>query len=178
MKPILLSLILFFLSGPFQESIYDFNITSLEGENISLGSARGKKIMIVVLPVNETTGNTIFLAQLDSISRAHGENAVLIAVPSYEEGFSNDIRNNVKEWYESFLNERVIITQGYHTHKSSGAEQDGLLSWLTHKDKNGHFDNEVSGTGQKYFINESGELYAVYGPEVPLNSKAIQRIFQ
>jgi hypothetical protein len=39
-----------------------------------------------------------------------------------------------------------------------------------------HFDIDVKGSGQKFFVSENGELYGVFGPEVNLSAKLLNRM--
>jgi hypothetical protein len=63
------------------------------------------------------------------------------------------------------------------THKNS-AEQHSFFAWLTHADANEHFDQDISGTGQTFFINEGGVLYAVFGAESRWSNKILSIVLQ
>ncbi len=45
--------------------------------------------------------------------------------------------------------------------KDAKGRQHPLLAWLTDKDQNRHFDQDIETTDKLFFINESGVLYAV-----------------
>jgi hypothetical protein len=49
------------------------------------------------------------------------------------------------------------------------------MKWLTNKNENGHFDLDVRGPGQKFFVNEQGKLYSVLG-QMSLSSPFINKI--
>ena len=172
-KTFLLSTAFSWLSG-----LYNIEITTLDGENKSLKTLEGKKMMIVVLPVAKTAKDTLFLQNLEAFSKSVKDQLSVIGVPSIEDGFEKENTITLKKWYKSVLGDQVIITNGMHTRKASGSKQHPLFAWLTSKELNIHFDYEVNGPGQKYFINEKGELYAVYGPEVPVNGKSVRRMLQ
>ena len=72
----------------------------------------------------------------------------------------------------------IIIAQAMFTHISSGEQQSELFQWLTQAEKNGHFEEEVKGAGEMYFINEQGDLYGVFGPEAMWSNKILNRMMQ
>ena len=63
-----------------------------------------------------------------------------------------------------------------HVSKTAGTSQASLFQWLTHKEENRHFDQDVAGTGYKFFVDETGRLYAVLGPGIRLSSPVINKI--
>jgi len=150
-----------FIAIPFAlyfNGIYDYSFTTIEGNTKNLSDYRQKKIVIVTLPINETTETTRYLQRLDSLSRAHSAQIVMIAVPSYEDGYTASNKNALENWYRSKVGSQVIIAQGIYTRKAS-TEQNQIFKWLTDKNLNTHFDIDVSGYGHQFFISETGELY-------------------
>ena len=139
-------------------SIYDYSFTTIEGDTKTLGNYRQKKIVIITLPINETTETTRYLQRLDSLSKAHSSQLIMIGVPSFEDGYSASKKNTLKSWYRSKIGSQVIIAQGMYTRKVSGG-QNQIFKWLTDKDLNTHFDIDVNGYGHQFFISETGELY-------------------
>jgi len=119
------------------------------------------------------------LQRLDSIHNANQTQLKIIAVASYEDGFTDDtIAVDLLPWYQSLLDTEIVLTQGMHTHKSSGTEQHALFVWLTNAGQNGHFEEEAGSPGQMYFINELGELYGVFGPGTKWSNKVLNRMLQ
>jgi hypothetical protein len=47
---------------------------------------------------------------------------------------------------------------------------------LTHADQNGHFDNDATGSREKFFINEKGELYGTVSANGELNNELMDRM--
>jgi glutathione peroxidase-family protein len=160
-----------------QTSIYSIEVSNLNGTDQSLNAFRNKKILVVLLPTSETTAASHFLQQLDSLSKAQAGKLAVIAIPSYEDGFTQAAEPGLQQWYNQYLSNQVLITRGMYSRKSSPG-QHPLLQWLTHQGSNGHFDEEAGGAGQVYLVNETGELMAVLSPGISLSGKTISRLLQ
>jgi len=143
-------------------NFYSYSLTTSEGKDISLDQYQGKKVVVVVLPVSKTTQDSLLLIAMDSL--ATFDPITIIGIPSYEDGFQDDSLESLTTWYRSLAGDSVVITQGMNTRKTSPYQSD-LFAWLTSKDLNGHFDQDVMGAGTKYLINETGELYGVGSSE-------------
>jgi glutathione peroxidase len=162
----------------FNSSLYSIHIKTLSGVDKSMQDYSGKKIMIVILPSNKNTEDTFFLKSIDSVSKIYSTSLSVIAVISLDDGFYNDNAEGLKNFYRSFLDPQITITSPLHTRKGSEDKQHELFSWLTHKEKNVHFDMDVSGANEKFFINERGELYGVIAPNIKLTDRIMQRMMQ
>jgi glutathione peroxidase len=168
-----------FLGGAlWYSSIYTIHITTINGQDKSMEDFRGKKILVVVLPVTRTATDSAFLKTIDSVSRNYSQKLSVIGVLSFEDGFQTSDLNSLQIYYHSLLGNQVILTQGMYTRKESGKKQHELFFWLTHSGENTHFDIDVSGIGQKFFVNEQGELYGVAAPEGKLSNNVMQRMIQ
>lgn len=165
-------LVIFGVKGNAQ-AFYDLNVTSHDKKTVVLNSLKAKKIMIIILGDDSTAAPLI--RQLIAFEARNKDAINIIGVLSYEDGyqgkdkalFSTEVRKSLSS---------VIFTKGSFTRK--GPNQSALIRWLTNKEENKHFAQEVKGVGQKFFIDESGKLYAVLGPDVALDSKMIERVIQ
>ncbi len=166
-----LSLLLYsslLISTACLESIYTFSVTSIEGDNKPLSMYTEKKILIITLPTIQNSSNDSLLHSIDSLGIANLESLVIIAVPSYEDGFTLANKNDLKLWYRSILNPTIVVTDGMYTRKTSGTQQAPLFRWLTDKDKNGHFNQDVTGPRNKFFVWVNGDLSSVLGEQTRL----------
>jgi len=50
------------------------------------------------------------------------------------------------------------------------------MQWFTHKEQNRHTDFDITGAGWKFFVDETGDLYATMGPQSSLSAPVVQRI--
>jgi glutathione peroxidase len=175
-KPYFLILSAFLLTGFTIPGIYEYSFNSIEGNDIYLNNYRNKKIVISTLPAVQTTENNNYLLRLDSLSRANPA-IIMIGIPSYEDGYTQQNAAALKNWYRSKLGNQFIIGRGMHTRKISSG-QHSIFKWLTKKEWNQHFDNDVEGAGEQFFINENGELYGVLDPEVRWSNIIFNRLVQ
>jgi len=152
------------------DDIYNVAVKSLDGNNIDLNQYKGKKILFVVLPLSaeDTTINVKQLAQLQDKYRG---TLVVVGVPSIEAGFKTHNADKVKMLYKEA---HILVTKGMNVKK--GGQQAALFQWLTSKEQNGHFDQDVQGVGSKFFVDEGGELYAVMGPILTLTNPLMDKI--
>lgn len=157
-------------------NIYQYSVPLIQGGNLSLSAYTGKKIMMVVLPLEQNASSDSMLFSLDTLAAAHYNNLQVIAVPAYEDGYSNSQKENLRQWYRSKLDNRIIITDGLYTRKTSGNQQHDLYKWLTQVGMNNHFDLDTEGPGQSYFVNTQGELYAVLRPQTKMWSRTITKV--
>ena len=171
---IALFMVMSFMSN---DTVYKYSITASDGEETSLAKFSGKLMLIVILPATHTATDSLFLLQIDSLGKEYKDSLVIIGVPSYEDGFEDDSLLSLTTWYKSLAGDSIIITQGNNTRKSSPYQSE-LFQWLTNKDLNGHFDDDVSGASVKYFINRSGNLFAVLGEEVSLINETVETILK
>lgn len=157
------------------DGFYSFSVTTLDGQTVSMSTLQGKKAMLVVLPVTSTTSDSLYLSTLDSLSRAYESQVTMIGFPSFEDGYSADSLSSLTIWYRSIIGNQFVISRGIYTRKAS-AGQDSIFAWLTHASSNGHFDQDVDGPGQTYFINENGQLYTMIAPGIPLTNRIMQKL--
>ncbi len=156
--------------------VYDIHITTIEGADKSMSDFQGKKLLIIVLPVTQNVNDVHYLQAVDSLSRKYANNVTVIGVPSYEYGFNTNSLSNLRSYYRGIIGQQVILTQGLYVNKSSGKMQHKLFAWLTNVNQNTHFNEDVKGVGQKFFIDENGELYGYYGPEAGLNDNLLKKM--
>jgi len=149
----------------FEKDVYTIHFRTIDDEERWMEEFRGKKIMIVILPVTQTARNTAFLRSIVKASENYGDKISIIGVPSFEEGYRIDASNEVAYYHRMTMGRAITIVKGMYTKKASGNRQHSLFFCLTHADQNGHFDGDATGIGEKFFINEKGELYGIVSAE-------------
>lgn len=165
-----------FFSSVIPDGIFNVAIKTIEGKDIALNNYAGKKIVVVILPSTQTDADISFLKGLDSLSKANS-NTVFLGICSYEDGFTEEAKTDLNNYYRVYMGNQVVISAGMYTRKNA-ANQHPLFSWLTDKNKNIHFNEDAAGPGQKFFITENGELKAIYGSAMPLSSSRIAHILE
>lgn len=156
-------------------TVYSYSVPKIEGGVQQLSTYQGKKILIVTLPVSRNASADSLLFSLDTLASARVTSLKVIAVPSYEDGFTNAQRAQLKQWYRSKLSSSILITDGLYTRSSSGNQQHPLFKWLTKLAENEAFDVDISSPGCKFFTNSSGRLYGVLKERSKMWGNAVQK---
>jgi glutathione peroxidase len=155
------------------ESIHQFKVKDINGNEFDFASLKGKKVLIV------NTASKCGLApqfeQLQTLySEFEKENFVVVAFPS--NSFDQEPANNEeiaticsKDYGVTFPVMDKISVKGDDKHE--------LYQFLTQKSKNGLEDNDVKWNFQKYLINEEGRLDKVLVPQIlPIDQDIIDWI--
>jgi glutathione peroxidase len=172
------SCILLLVAAGWLTDIYSFSVPKIEGGNVTLSAYKGKKILVITLPIQQSSAVDSLLTSLDSLATVHAGALAIIAVPAIEDGYTSAKENTLKQWYRSKLGNKIVLTQGLYTRRTSGAQQHPLFAWLTQQTQNTHFDIDVTGPGAKYFAKSNGELYGVLIPQTRIGSTAVNILLQ
>ena len=171
MKKYLIILIAFFISvNLFSQNYFQLSFKKLNGDTENVNDYGGKKTMYIILPLNQ---NDPGFSQLQAFKTRYLDTIRVVGILSLEDGFKASSANSIQAMYS---NMGIIISEGMKTKKSSGANQSALMKWLTDKTQNSHFDMDAGGIGHKFFVNESGRLFAVLPGQASLNTPVIDRI--
>lgn len=170
--------ILLFSSVLLAGSIYDYSFTKIEGGTQNMTTFQGKRILIVTLPIQQNASADSMLYALDTLAAAHTSNLSVIGVPAYEDGYTTAQQSQLQQWYRSKLGTYITISTGLYTRKTSGAQQHGLFKWLTTDTLNNAFNMDVTGPGQKFFVNSTGGLFGVLAPQSKMWGASVQRTLQ
>jgi glutathione peroxidase len=155
---------------PVSGSIYDFEMTLLNGKKISLDQFRGRKLLVV-----NTASKCAFTRQYEDLQKLHETHHNKVAVLGFpsndflwqEPGTSKDIAEfcSVNYGVTFPMFEKISVT---------GRNKHPLFQWLDAK--SGH---APGWNFCKYLISESGEVMDFFLPKVkPLDLKIVNRILQ
>jgi glutathione peroxidase-family protein len=134
-------------------SFYDISFQSLDGSLIKTSSYQGKKVIIGVVSAN--AAGIRLVKYLDSIQKAD-PSMQAIAIPTGE--FDGSVKT--QDLRDLKKNISILISQPLTVRKTNSA-QHPLFAWLTKSSENNHFNKDVSGEGQLFFISAKGTLYGV-----------------
>lgn len=150
--------------GPSQ-TVYQFTMNSIEGKPVPLKKYEGK-VMIVVNTASKC-GFTPQYADLEKFYKEYnGKGVAVLGFPAnnfmhQEPGTSEDIK--------SFCEKNYGVTfDMFEKIEVKGKEINPLYDFLTHKDKNGSVDSDVSWNFQKFVINKKGEVVASFSPKTSI----------
>lgn len=171
MKSTLLCSILFGLimtANAQSESIYAHSFTDIDGNEVSLSTFEGKKILFV--NVASECGFTGQYSELEELHKAYGEKVVLIGFPcdqfgGQEPGSEAEIKTFCEKNYGvTFLMTSKIEVKGEGQHP--------IYKWLTSKELNGKENSDVSWNFEKYLVDEKGNLVDHFkSPVKPMSDK-------
>jgi glutathione peroxidase len=154
------------------EEIYNVPLKNIDGSAIDLSAHKGRKMLIMVLPGSEEDGK-MTISKLTSFASKHSS-LIVIGVPATEWGYRDTSKSQLKNLYKN-LPPNFLLVEGMRVQKE-GAAQSPIFQWLTDKNKNGLYDRDVPGVGEKFFIDEQGKLYGVLGASLDLDSPIMERI--
>lgn len=157
-------------------SIYQFTVEDISGEDFALSDLKGKKVMIV--NTASKCGLTPQYEQLESLYDTYkNQNFVIVGFPAnnfgnQEPGSNEEIAEFCQANYGvSFPMMSKISVKGEDMHP--------LYQFLTQKDKNGFEDSEVAWNFQKYLIDSNGHLAKVISPRtLPTDESVVNWIEQ
>ena len=165
---------IFSQNNSMEESLYDFTVKDIYGEDFEFSDLKGKKIMIV--NTASKCGLTPQYKGLENLySKYKNDNFIIIGFPA----------NNFL-WQEPGSNEKIatFCEQNYGVSfpmmskiSVRGSSMHPIYKFLTDKSKNGVISSSVSWNFQKYLINEDGTIHKVISPRTkPEDQKIIDWI--
>lgn len=157
-----------------QQTIYDFKVKDLYGEEFDFSTLKGKKVMIV--NTASECGLTPQYKDLEALYKEYkDDNFVIIGFPANNFGGQEPGSN---EEIAAFCEKNFGVTFPMMSKISvKGDDMAPIYQYLTKKEKNGVQDSEVEWNFQKYLINENGRLEKVIGPRtLPTDTEIINWI--
>lgn len=174
MKKILLFLSILTCSfSVFEKNIYTLHFKSLDKGEIDMSSYKGRKILIVAFDAGNPDRKQ--LRSLDTLYRQIATYLAVIAVPADDFNTAMSPSSLIKLLRDS-LGLSYPITEISKARKDKGNLQHDLLQWLTSKDNNQHFDDDIAEQGQMYVVSETGILYASFKKNVTPAGKVLKEV--
>lgn len=154
-----------------QQTIYQFKVKDLYGNDFDFATLKGKKIMIV--NTASECGLTPQYEQLQSLYEEFGgDNFVIVGFPAnnfgnQEPGTNAEIATFCQANFGvSFpMMEKISV---------KGDDIAPIYQFLTDKKKNGFADSAVEWNFQKYLIDEKGHVVQVINPRILPNDPEIK----
>lgn len=151
-------------------TIYQFTVTDISGNEFDFSDLKGKKIMIV--NTASECGLTPQYEQLEAIYQEFKENNfVIVGFPANNFGAQEPGSN---QQIAAFCKKNYGVTFPMMSKISvKGDDMHEVYQFLTQKSKNGVLDSEVQWNFQKYLIDEQGNLVKMIDPRVLPNDSSI-----
>ena len=157
-----------------QTSFYDLKAKTIDGQDFSFASLKGKKVMIV--NTASKCGYTPQYKDLEAVYKQYAsKNFVIIGFPANNFGSQEPGTNQeIKE----FCTQNFGVSFPMMSKISvKGDDINPVYQWLTKKSLNGVLDSEVAWNFQKYLIDEQGHLVLmVLSKEKPDSERIINWI--
>lgn len=141
----------------------NLSIRMNSGKEISIGSLKGKKLMIV-----NTASNCGYTAQYEGLQKLYEQFQDRLEIIGFP---SNDFKEQEKgtdEEIASFckVNYGVTFPLAKKSSVLKGMGQEELYKWLTSREQNGWNEQEPTWNFSKYLIDEQGVLTHYFDPSV------------
>ena len=159
------------LSAPLSgaHSIYDFTMKNIDGKDVSLGSYRGKVLLVV--NVASKCGNTPQYAELETLyEKYRNKGFVILGFPAnnflgQEPGTDGEIK--------SFCTINYGVTFDLFSKISvKGKDQHPFYAYLTSAEANPETEGGVTWNFQKYLVGRDGKVLAKFAPKTkPLSDE-------
>ena len=150
-----------YAQNTMENSLHQFTVESLAGDNFSFSDLKGKKVLVV--NTASKCGLTPQYKELQSLFETYEDKGfVIVGFPannfmSQEPGSNEEIATFCERNYGvTFPMMAKIDVKGKDIHP--------LYAFLTQKEKNGVMDSKVTWNFQKYLVNEAGVVEKVIAP--------------
>ncbi len=160
-----------FLVGSTQD-FYAHKVPMLQGDTLDCTKLKGIKVLVMAgVPAGADSSYEAFKA-----FAASNPGLVILGLLQ-QAGNSSSLAFNkqIASLYEGTSIKLVLPSE---LSKAGRGAQLPLVQWLTHKELNRHFDRDANEAGTRFFIDETGRLYAVIGPQAPWGSPVMNKILE
>lgn len=174
MKTLIIACVALLFATSSTNTIYDFKVTDIDGNDFNLNTLQGKKVMIV-----NTASKCGLIPQYEELEKLYEtykeKNFTIIAFPS------NDFMSQepgTDEEIKDFCSKNYGVTFPVMSKiKVKGKNMHPLYKYLTTKSLNGLSDNSVKWNFQKYLIGTDGKLEMVIAPTTkPMDQEIVDWI--
>lgn len=157
-------------TGSGKNSIYEFTLKTLDGQDLSLSRFKGKKMLIV--NVASECGYTPQYKSLQALHEKYGNKVEVIGFPA--NNFGGQEPGNSTE-IKSFCTKNYGVTfQMMEKISVKGSDMHPLYKYLSTKEENGSCDEAPKWNFSKYLIDENGKVIKFFGSKVdPLSEEII-----
>jgi hypothetical protein len=138
------------------------SFTDMNNQTVQTDTFQNRKIMVMLLPAQPDTS---LLGQLTRFASRHAGQIRVLALVDISS--ATPMPDSSGLIYQSLSTAGIIVSKGIPSIPQNAGRTDALLYWMTGKSRDRR--GEAGAPGRKYFIGESGQLYAVLGPETSLD---------
>jgi glutathione peroxidase len=151
------------------QGFYTYKLPLLGGDTLDCNKLRGQKVMILAgLPAQ---ADSQYYA-VKNFAAAHADLKIIGLIQG--DGTAASLANAKKAagLYEGIT---IVLAMPGKLGRTYGTQQLPLAQWLTRKEQNLHFERDAE-AGTRFFVDETGRLYAVIGAQTPWQSPIFDKI--
>lgn len=153
-----------------KDSVYDFTVEDIDGNEVSLKDYEGKVLLIV--NVASKCGLTPQYEDLQATYEKYADEGLVILGFPANNFMAQEPGSNEK--IKSFCSEKYDVTFPMFSKISvKGKDQAPLYSYLTNKEENGVMDAPVKWNFQKFLIDREGNLVEMIEPSKRITEKDV-----
>ncbi|WMX16158.1 MULTISPECIES: glutathione peroxidase [unclassified Aureispira] len=169
--PLALSILLM-SNSPKSESVYDFEVHDIIGNEVSMSRYKGKVLLIV--NVASKCGFTNQYKDLQALYEEYqDDDFVVLGFPA--NNFMNQ-EPGTNEEINRFCTSKFGVTFPMFSKISvKGKEMHPLYEYLTNKKKNGRAQDPVRWNFQKFLVGRNGKVIRSFRPAERVNDKLIKK---
>ncbi len=150
-------------------SFFSLYARTNNGEQISLGNFRGKKILLVNL-----ASKCGYTPQYDELEKLYRKNSNLIILGFPSNDFGGQEPGSDKEITDFCRISFGVTFPLFAKDHVKGAAKQTVYEWLCNAEKNGWNDKEPAWNFYKYLVDEEGNLNSVFSSSVsPLSDEIL-----
>lgn len=152
------------------KKIYDFSFVDVDGNEVSLGSFKGKYLLLV--NVASECGFTGQYQQLQELYAKYKDILTIIGFPCNDFGGQEPgSEESIKAFCERKYHVEFPLSSKINIKKAPVNE---IYNWLCNKSENGVMNSTVMWNFQKYLISPEGELLNFYRSNIsPFNKRIL-----
>jgi glutathione peroxidase len=152
------------------QGFFAYKLPLLGGDTLDCNKLRGQKVMILAgLPAQVDSQYYAF----KNFATAHSDLIIIGLIQGDESDVSLANAKKIAGFYDGMT---IVFALPGKLGKASGSQQIPLAQWLTRKELNSHFDRDANEIGTRFFVDETGRLYAVIGAQTPWTSPIFAKI--
>ncbi len=142
-------------------SLYSLSFVDTNGNNISMSTFQGKKILIT----NMATGSDKVsqLAGLQIMQQQFADSLVVIVFPSNSFGNEPKTDAEIKQFCNNNYQNTFIIASKTNV---TGSNVNSIFSWLAHSAENGQVNALTQTDFSKYLIDKDGTIIGIYSSKI------------
>ena len=156
----------------YSTSVYDYPLTTIDGEKFDLNSIKGRKILVV--NVASKCGYTYQYEGLQNLAEKYSDKLIILGFPANDFLWQEPAKNDkIKEFCS--VNYGVTFPMFEKTSVKKSDKQHPLFTWLSNKNLNGWNDDAPSWNFCKYLIDEDGKLLEMFTSKVkPFDERIVK----